>query len=236
MKSKIKIVVGTLVSIFLIGLLGFLFESELRWFIQLFFNPEELRALVDSYEPFGFVILFVLQISQVILAPLPGQVVGAAFGSIYGPILGFLFGWLGNVVATVIVLYIAKRFGRPAVEKLAGEESVQKYQEFIGSADVFPFVVLVVLPGVPDDVVCYVAGLSNINFTRLLVAISVARAPGLLVLSVFGDSLVQSDWKIVGAILVFVVVFTVVVGWKYDEITNYLSEKYGKESDEETEE
>lgn len=236
MKSKTKIGLGSLASLLVIGLIAFVFQSELSWFIKLFFDPERLRGLVDSYEPYGFLILFILQISQVILAPLPGQVVGTAFGSIYGPILGFLFGWFGNVVATVIVLYIAKKFGRPAVEKLAGEESVENYQEFIGSADVFPFIVLVLLPGVPDDVVCYVAGLTKIGFTRLLVAISLARAPGLFVLSVFGDSLVQADWKVIGIIIVFIVVFTVVVGWNYDEITGYLSEKYGTEQSEETEE
>lgn len=229
MRSKVKLGLSVLVSLAIIGVIGFIFRSELQWFIELFFSPERLRGLISSYEPYGFVVLFVLQISQVILAPLPGQVVGTAFGSVYGPILGFLFGWFGNIVATVIVLYIAKRLGRPAVERLAGEDSVEKYQEFIGSADVFPFIVLVLLPGVPDDVVCYVAGLTKIDFTRLLIAISVARAPGLFVLSVFGDSLVEADWVVVGIIIVFIVLFTVVVGWKYDEITGYLSDKYGKD-------
>lgn len=236
MKLKTKIAVGVLTSLLAMGLIGIYFQSELKWFVQLFFNPKELRSYVDSYEDFGFVILFSMQIAQVILAPLPGQVVGTAFGGVYGPILGFVLGWIGNVVASAIVLYISKRFGRPTVEMLAGKESVKKYQEFIGSADVYPFIVLILLPGVPDDVVCYVAGLSNIDFTRLLISISVARAPGLLVLAIFGDSLVQTNWMIIGIIMLFVVFFTVVVGWKYDEITNYLSENYGKGADETTEE
>lgn len=231
MKLKTKIVVGSLASLIAIGLISFYFQSELRWFIRLFFNPKELRSYVNSYEEFGFIILFLMQIAQVILAPLPGQVVGTAFGGVYGPILGFALGWVGNVVASAIVLYISKRFGRPTVEKLAGEESVKKYQEFIGSADVYPFVVLILLPGVPDDVVCYVAGLSNIDFTRLLIAISVARAPGLLVLAIFGDSLVQTNWTIIGIVIVFVVLFTAIVGWKYDEVTSYLSENYGKKDE-----
>jgi uncharacterized membrane protein YdjX (TVP38/TMEM64 family) len=227
LNRKVKFGFVSLFLITTIVILALVFNSELKQLISLFTSPEKLRSTVDSYEPYGFLVLFILQISQVILAPLPGQVVTVAFGSIYGPYWGFILSLLGNFIATIMVIYIAKKFGRPAVKKLAGEKAIEKYEEYAGSSDVFPFIILVFMPGMSDDVVSYAAGLTSINSLRLITAISLARIPGLLVLAVFGDSLVKSQWNVLGVILFFVLIFGFFIAVKYQEINSYLSDKYG---------
>ena len=221
--TKIKYLSVTL-FVLLAGVIYVSFTQEVEYFLNLFLSPEELGAFVESYEPYGFLILFALQVSQVILALVPGQVVATVFGSMYGIFWGTLLGMIGNIVATVAVILIAKEFGRPIVEKLTSDnDSVGKYQELIEKAHVYPFVILILLPVISDDVVCYAAGLTSINKWRLIFAISVARLPAMFVLSVFGNSIVKANWNVFILFAVPTGILILLVMWKRTEILDYLS-------------
>lgn len=202
--------------------LSYLFRTELVSFINLFSDPEEIRSIVKSYEPFGLLILYGLQIAQVVLAPVPGQVVGIVFGTLYGSILGSILGTIGNIIATAIIILLTKRYGRPLVERLTSDDSMNRYQRMIKNADVYPFAILVVLPVIPDDVVCYAAGLSSVGKYRLITAISIARTPGMITLAVFGNNLVDYNPRILAILGVPVAILIVFVIWKREEIFDYL--------------
>lgn len=213
-------ILAVFVSIF--SVICYQFWSEILSFVELFSNPTKLRSTVQSYGEYGVLILFALQIAQVILAPIPGQVVGVAFGSIYGSWLGAFLGTIGNTVATAIIVILTKRYGRPLVERLTGDDSMNKYQKMIRNADVYPFMVLVVLPVIPDDVVCYAAGLSPVDKYRLIIGLSLARIPGMVTLAVFGNSIVKFDWRVMVVVGMPVLVLIIFVIWKREEIFAYL--------------
>ena len=75
------------------------------------------------------------------------------------------------------------------------------------------------LPGLPDNLACFVAGLTKIPVRYLLVAALVGRFPAALGLSLFGDgwSKAESSTTLVilgGAALVLTVIFL----WKKEKI------------------
>lgn len=211
-----------ILSLVILLVLSYYFRTEFVSFVNLFSDPEEIRSIVKSYEPFGLLVLYGLQIAQVILAPVPGQVVGIVFGTIYGSILGAILGTIGNIIATAIIIFLTKRYGRPLVERLTSDDSMNKYQRMIKNADVYPFAILVVLPVIPDDVVCYAAGLSSVGKYRLIVAISIARTPGMITLAIFGNNLVDYNPMILAIVGVPVAILIVFVIWKREEIFDYL--------------
>lgn len=219
-RQKNYIVLAIAVSIS--SILCYVFWSEILSFLELFSDPSKLRSTVQSYGEYGLLILFALQIAQVILAPVPGQVVGVAFGSIYGPWLGAFLGTIGNTVATAIIVLLTKKYGRPLVERLTDDDSMNEYQKMIRNADVYPFMVLVVLPVIPDDVVCYAAGLSPVDKYRLIIGLSLARIPGMITLAVFGNSIVDFNWRVIIIVGIPVLALIIFVIWKREEIFEYL--------------
>lgn len=212
-KNLILAIIGVLLSALILYYLGY-FESLLR----LFGDVEYIRELVEPYETFGVFILLGLQLINIIVAPIPGQALGVAYGLIYGVWWGTLFGMIGTTVGTAIAVLIGKKYGRSFVKSLIGEERFRKYEEVTDSTDVYPFMILIILPVIPDDAIAYLAGLTTIDTRRLIVYLSLARIPGMVSLTWFGDGIATANYLHLGFISAVVIVVSVLVVWKRKEI------------------
>src|SRR5690349_13398583 len=71
-----------------IALIGALVYAYQVGWLQVFFQREHIQAFLDSLGPFGFIGLIVLQVAQVVIAPIPGEITGLMGGYMYGPVLG----------------------------------------------------------------------------------------------------------------------------------------------------
>lgn len=207
---------GVLVAAYLLGYLDGL--------LRLFGDPEYIQTLVEPYGAFGVFILLALQLLNIVVAPIPGQGIGVAYGLLYGVFWGTLFGMIGTTIGTVLAVLISKRYGRPAVESLVSEEQFKRYESITESADVYPYVILIVLPVIPDDAIAYLAGLSTIRTRRLVIWLSAARFPGMLVLTWFGDGIATANYLVIGGLLVVVTVVSLWVVWKRQWLIDTLSD------------
>lgn len=83
---------------------------------------------VPSPEELGPLLFFLVIVTEVIVAPIPGGVI-AFVGSAQ---LGFWTAWpilyLGNVIGSNILFHLARRFGRPFVERHTKEKQRLKYE------------------------------------------------------------------------------------------------------------
>src|SRR5215203_2833009 len=92
--------------------------------------------------------------------------------------LAALLAALGTfVVGSVLVFTAARKWGEPLVIRLVGEEKFYKYSGRLDREGWWLFAILLV-PLVPDDAVCALAGLSAVTFGRFLVFMVVGRLPG----------------------------------------------------------
>ena len=104
----------------------------------------------------------------------------------FGPVWGFVYNEIGLIIGSVIAYFLAKRYGLKLIKSLFKQEQVDKYLGYIRNnkfEKVFFFGIL--LPGLPDDLLCYVSGLSNITFKRFLAIIVLGKPLGLLMYSAF---------------------------------------------------
>ena len=80
-KSKTSQFIIFCISIGLIGIIIYF-----AWpFLSVFSNPEELKRLIIAAGAWGPLIYILKQITQVLLAPIPGQVIGLIGGYLFGP-------------------------------------------------------------------------------------------------------------------------------------------------------
>jgi uncharacterized membrane protein YdjX (TVP38/TMEM64 family) len=152
-------------------------------------DPRALRAFVLGFGSLAPVVFVLLQAAQVVVAPVPGQLVGLVGGYLFGPIRGTAFSLLGVALGSTVVFVLSRRYGRPYVERLIVPETVAEFDEFVDSAGLPGLFLVFLIPGLPDDAICFLAGLTRIPIRRLVVVAVVGRAPGFLLVAVAGSDL-----------------------------------------------
>ncbi|MDO4532245.1 MAG: TVP38/TMEM64 family protein [Coriobacteriia bacterium] len=145
--------------------------------------------------PLGVLILLGLQLLQVIVAFIPGEVVQVAAGMLYGPIGGTLVILLGVVIASSLVFQLVHVLGAPFVRSMVSDASLEKFRSFekSGKLNVVVFI-LFLIPGLPKDVFTYIVGLTDMKLGTFLLLSTLGRTPGVFVSSYAASSIMEGDF------------------------------------------
>lgn len=147
---------------------------------------------MDVLGPYGPLGIITGQILQVIFAPIP-PVTAIASGTLYGPFIGAFISIIGASMGTVLAVYVSNRYGRPLVERVVSESNMERFDDLTQKSGYLPFIVLFVLPGFPDDALCFIAGLTKLDWKKLAFIGSIGRLPGILMLTTTGYSIAESS-------------------------------------------
>lgn len=161
----------------------------LRRHFPVLFERNEARAFVSDFGMLSPVVLILLQALQVVIAPVPGQVLAVVAGYLFGPWWGTFYNVVGITLGSAAAFSLARMFGRSYVERVAHPEAIRWFDGIDDRHKLATLFLLFLLPGLPDDVLCFVGGLTRIPLWKLVVAAAVGRAPAFFVVNVFGDFL-----------------------------------------------
>lgn len=194
MKEKTKAIIQFFLLFFIIVAL-----SVLLWkpFAEVISNPQEVRDFISEFgilAPLAFIVLTIL---QVLLAPIPGNFVAVGGGFLFGGVFGTIYGMFGLVIGSYIAFALARTFGRPFVEKVIDKKTLNKWDKRVSNKGVNFFFWLFLIPGLPDDSICYLAGLTNIKIRTLVVIAAIGRLPGYIVSAFMGAGLASQDYILV---------------------------------------
>ena len=147
-----------------------------------------------SLAPLAYIAVFVLQI---VVAPLPGQLLGVMGGYLFGMVAGSVYSIIGLVIGAGLAMWLARRFGRPWLERYFAPTQLRVWERKLRTRSLFTWWLLFVVP-VPD-LVFYVAGLSSVPLRRLLVALVLGRGLGLVFANVMGhwSAHLTPEWVLV---------------------------------------
>ncbi len=153
------------------------------WLIKLGILKDK-NLLIEYLKDFDILaplIFIIIQIIQVIIPVIPGGVSSLVGVLAFGPILGFIYNYIGLVLGSIIAYYLAKIYGIKLVRKLFSKSSVKKYLNYTKSK-IFALICFFVifLPGLPDDLVCYIAGLSKMDSKTFFIILLVGKPLSLL--------------------------------------------------------
>lgn len=162
-----------------------------------------LQDVVASWGAWGPLLTISLHILQVLLAPIPGQLIDTVNGYLFGPWLGTLYSLTGIAIGSGLALLIARRWGRKLVTQLIPPAPMERIDRLASQRGPLFFFLLFLLPFVPDDIVCFVAGLSPIPLGWLWFLATVGRLPGLLAANLIGAFVHLSPWQwiVIGALI-----------------------------------
>ena len=108
----------------------------------------------------GPVLIVAMIVAQTIVAPVPGQVINFVSGYVYGPWVGLLYSWLGMVAGRrhCHAALAAMPDGR-SWSGLSARACSRQHRPLCQRARASRFFLLMFLmPGLPDDVLCFVVG------------------------------------------------------------------------------
>lgn len=196
--KKQKLVLYIILIAAFIGILSYLAVRFGPRLTTLAREPEEFRDLLNSYGWKGVLVFIGIQMLQVLVAAIPGEFVQLAGGYIYGTWLGTLYSLTGIVIGSVLVFFIARFLGYRLVKLLVSPVHMEKFNFIINSkkTEVAMFV-LFLIPGMPKDILTYIAGITPLKPLRFFAIITIGRFPALLASSYIGSSTQKGNYGIV---------------------------------------
>ena len=167
--------------------------------LSLVFEPDGIDQFIENIRSKGAVgvlILLGLQLVQIIVAFIPGEIVQIAAGMLYGPFFGTLIVLSGCILSSAFIYAIVKRLGSPFVHSMFNEEHTEKIKKFedSGKLNVIVFV-LFLIPGMPKDLLTYVIPLTNMRISTFLLLITLGRIPGVILSTYASAGLANGDIK-----------------------------------------
>jgi uncharacterized membrane protein YdjX (TVP38/TMEM64 family) len=152
-----------------------------------FLDRQRLKDFLDSLGVFSYLGFIVLQVFQVVAAPIPGEATGFLGGFLYGIPHGIFLSTVGLTLGSWLAFKISKIFGRPLVEKVIKKETIDRYDYLLHSKGLVLIFVLFLFPGFPKDYLSYILGLGHMSTRAFLIVSTLGRFIGTAMLTLGGS-------------------------------------------------
>lgn len=183
--------------------------AKLMGCYDLFCDRQWVRQAVSSSgwaAPFLFV---GLQIGQVVLAPIPGDVTGFLGGYLFGAWGGFFLSTIGLTIGSMLNFFIGHFLGERVVRRMVSCETFRKYDELVQYKGILIIFIFFLVPGFPKDYVCLFLGLASLPAGVFFVISTVGRMPGTIALSLQGASVFDKNYMFFLIVTVLCILFAI---------------------------
>ena len=187
-------------------------------------DAEALRTWLDQFGIFAPIVFIGIQALQVIVAPIPGQVVALVAGFLFGPLWGTVYSLTGVLIGSAVAFSLSKRYGRSFVENVIHEDVIERFDGFVDTVGIPGLFAFVIIPGLPDDAICFLSGLTKWSLPTFMGVIAVGRLPA-YVLTVYAGGELASGRFLSAMALVALVVAASAIGYYKQEAVRDLVER-----------
>jgi uncharacterized membrane protein YdjX (TVP38/TMEM64 family) len=162
----------------------------LRFFIRqyrFFTDKDRLLSLIEEHRTYAVFIFIGLQVIQVLVAILPGEVTGFVGGIFFGPLWGVIFSTIGLTLGSWIAFNLAHLLGRPLIDIIVRQETIRRFDYVMKHKGLFLAFLLFLIPGFPKDILCYLLGLGHMRQGEFLIISIAGRLLGTTLLTIGGS-------------------------------------------------
>lgn len=192
-------------------------------------SVEALRDYIQKSGKAAAVIYTVFCFLQVVLLPVPGSATVAAGVAMFGPLKCTLFSFIGIWLGSIVAFYIGRWIGYKAVCWIVGKETLDKWQQKLKGKDYLILSLMFLLPLFPDDVLCFVAGLSSMTDRYFLIMITITRALSVVSTSYSFELIPFTTWwgLLIWAAIFALIALSFYLVFKYsDSIDAFIKRKF----------
>ena len=161
--------------IFLLFCLILCYVLQKTGFFVVIKDSNSLQSYLERAGVWMPIFYILLQYLQVVILPIPSIVSTLAGVALFGAFRTVIYSLIGIILGSLTAFTIGRKLGNKAVSWIVGEETLEKWQKKLKGKDVLVLTLMFLLPLFPDDILCFVAGLSSISFPYFIVMIVVSR-------------------------------------------------------------
>lgn len=227
--ERLLLVVKLCFLVLLVVVLPLIIYFANKDFFMQFKSIEAVEEYIDGFGNLGALFFIGFQVFQVVVSVIPGEIFQVAAGYLFGHFKGFLLAMLGCFIGEVICFQLARFLGKDFVRLFISEEKLLIYRERLNSRKAYTICFLLYLmPGIPKDLICYIAGISGIDFTKFLIITMIARVPGIYGSIVMGSLLQQNLYWVAFAIFAVACVVAITAYIFRNKIPEYIDRLKGR--------
>ena len=199
-----KLKISTVAALIVIGMVLLWFRAPIwgkviEWY-QLLSDREQIRDLISSFGPSAPPIFMMLQVLQVIFAPVPGEATGFIGGYLFGALPGFIYSSIGLTLGSWLNFTIGRFLGARYVRKLIPAHQLEKIDTKLKRQGIIVIFILFLIPGFPKDYLCLALGLTTLPIKLFMLMAAIGRMPGTLALSVQGAFLYEKNYVLLAVV------------------------------------
>lgn len=191
-------------------------------FYDTLYDRHQLKRLISSFGAYSPLAYILLQIIQVIVAPIPGGAIEFLGGYLFGVKAGFIYSMIGLFLGSWMAFGLARIFEKVAVEKFVSEQTRKKFDYLVEHEGVILSFVLFLIPGFPKDALCYILGLTPMHLGIFLTISTIGRIPGTLIACLQGGKAFDHQYYTFGILLGASALVILVFYIYHDEIHNWV--------------
>ena len=219
------------VYFFVLFCLVLTFILQKTGFFSLGGSSEGLQSYLEKTGVWMPIFYVLLQYLQVILLPIPSLVSTVAGVALFGAFRTMLYSLVGILLGSITAFFIGRKLGKRAVSWIVGEDTLQKWQKKLKGKDNLALTIMFVLPLFPDDILCFIAGLSSMSSRYFLCMIVCARGIGVAATCYSFDFIPWTTWwgMLIWGALICALVFAFIFIYKYmDKIQAFFKKRTKK--------
>jgi len=168
---------------------------------RIYQDHHQLKKVISSFGPYAPLAYILLQIMQVVIAPVPGGAIEFLGGYLFGVKAGFIYSMIGLTLGSWLAFSLARVFEKIAVEKFVSDQTRKKFDYLVEHEGVILSFILFLLPGFPKDALCYILGLTPMHLGIFLIISTIGRIPGTLMAILQGAKAFEHEFYTFGMLL-----------------------------------
>ncbi|UWN96898.1 TVP38/TMEM64 family protein [[Bacteroides] pectinophilus] len=150
------------------------------WRAGVFTSLDKMEAYIGRFGIWSPFVFIIYQIMQIVVIPfIPGGVTTTAGVVMFGPVEGLILNYIGICLGSIAAFALAKRYGRHLVLRFVDKKKYDRYEERLSQGKQFEifFAICIFLPFAPDDLLCFLAGLTEMSYKKFITIILLGKLP-----------------------------------------------------------
>lgn len=181
-----------------------------------FTDFDALKQFILDSGFWGALVFIGLTVFQVVVLPIPEAVTILLGVAIYGATWSFVLSVIGTIIGSLISFMLGKVFGRKLCNWMFGAENTEKYARILSEKGKFLFIIMLLFPAFPDDMLCMIAGITSMSYAYFTVICLITRPVMIGLTAYLGSGVIPlSGWGIpvwIAIVCLMFVAFVVISG------------------------
>jgi len=165
---------------------------------ELFKDPAVLKSWIIDFGAYHILMFILVQIIQVIIFIIPGELVEIGAGYLFGTTLGSIYSILGIAIGSAVSFMIARFLGYDFVKKVVPKQMFNTLKDFINKDERSGTVLFLLffIPGTPKDALAYFAGITPISYMKFILISMFARLPAIVFSAYIGANIGDKNYTL----------------------------------------